>query len=304
MKIQNRTWRLWICILWTGLAVSALVGCPPYDECLECGDFEVVGAFSTPEIVECSGLVASKINPGILWTHNDSHGRARIFAVKEDGSLRGIYTLQGANTVDWEDIAWGPCSAQRDADCLYIGDIGDNSEHRDEIQVYRVPEPSVPMEGPPVEETLQEVERFDCRYPNRPHNAETLLVDPEWGIPYIVPRAGPLETVVYRFPAPPVSGETVTLEKVALLAPQSYLKGGDVSPDGSRVILRDYYTGFEYPRPDGGTFDDIFSQIPCQIPLAEEAQGEALAIGIQGREIYTASEGQWAPIHRVICTLP
>jgi hypothetical protein len=37
--------------------------------------------------------VASKRNPGILWTHNDSGDRARVFAVRaSDGNVAGAYT--------------------------------------------------------------------------------------------------------------------------------------------------------------------------------------------------------------------
>jgi hypothetical protein len=280
-----------------------LTGCPPAPTCLNCGAFQQVGTLADPAIAECSGLVASQLNPGILWTHNDSGDVARLYAVREDGALMAVYALEGVSAVDWEDLAWGPCTEQGWADCLYVGDIGDNAKQRAQIQIYRVAEPPVDLEGPPVNGVLSEVARFDCEYPDGAHDAETLLVDPDVGVPYIVTKDIAGATAVYRFPSQPVAGTLATLEKVTVLAGRSFLTAGDVAPDASRVILRGYAGGFEYPLPQGGAFADMFSQTPCLKTLAPEAQGEALAIGPSGLEIFTASEGAGAPIHKASCTL-
>jgi len=304
MISQNRRGKGWIYTLVTGLAAVALAGCPLPEECLQCGAFETIGTISTAEILECSGLVASQTNPGILWTHNDSGNTARLFALTEDGSLRGIYSIQGAVAADWEDMAWGPCSALGWADCLYIGDIGDNAHARERVQIYRIAEPLVPLTGPPVEETLFGVERFDCEYPDVPHDAETLLVDPEEGIPYIVTKGEQGSTAVYRFPAPPDPYVTATLEMVMDLPSRSWLTGGDVAPDASRVILRNYLSAYDYPRSEGEAFEEMFLDAPCLLPIALELQGESLAIGPSCTEVYTISEGAWAPIHYADCVLP
>ncbi len=149
--------------------------------------------------------------------------------------------------------------------------------------------------------TLQNVERFDCVYPDGPHDAEVLLVDPDTGIPYIVTKAVNQETNVYRFPDVPVPGESVVLEWVTTLESRAFLTGGDVAVDGSRVVLRDYLAAYDYPRSTGGGFDEIFSETPCMLPLAVELQGESLAIGPSGLDIYTASEGFEGPIHKATC---
>ena len=294
----------WLHLFGFGLVIVALAGCPPPGDCLQCESFETVGVVSTGELLECSGLVASQSNPGVLWAHNDSGDTARLFAMTEDGDLRGIYTLDGAGAVDWEDMAWGPCSALGWSDCLYVGDIGDNGAHRSQIQIYRVPEPIVPLEGPPAVEVLIDVERFDCYYPDAPHDAETLLVDPETAIPYIVTKEEQGTTTVYRFPASPIPFETVALEAVSVLGTVSFLTGGDVSPDISRIVLRNYLVGFEYTRLPGEAFHEMFLRPPCNQSLALEPQGEALAVGPSGMAIYTVSEGAYVPIHRADCALP
>lgn len=292
-------------LLGTLIALVLFVSPPGYAQTvtgLQCGSFRQVGRFASPEITECSGLVVSRKNPGVLWVHNDSGDKARLFAVEEDGTLKGIYHLALADSEDWEDLALGPC---RDPgkECLYVGDIGDNMRHRRKIQVYRVEEPTVPLDGPPVRRKLKGTERFDCIYPDGPHDAEALFVDPIAGIPYLVTKGpGGSAAVVYRFPGRLDPGRTATLEKVATLPSCSSVTGGDITQDGSMILLRDYFFAYGYFRPQGGGIPEAFGLPPCRVPLRMEEQGESLGVSPSGTEIYTASEGVEGPIHKAECT--
>ena len=287
----------------TLVCVVLLVSLPGHSQMagdFHCGPFHLVGRFASSEITECSGLVVSRKNPGILWVHNDSGDRARLFAVEEGGRLRGIYHLASAKAVDWEDLAKGPC-ADPTKECLYVGDIGDNELRRSEIQVYRVEEPLVPVQGPPVEAILKGAERFDCKYPDGPHDAETLIVDPATGVPYLITKESERTTIVYRFPGNPAAGKRVTLVKVGTLPDLPSLTGGDVTQDGSVIVLRDYLSAYGYARPEKAPFPGAFRASPFLVPLAPEEQGEALGIDPSGAAIYTASEGLQGPIHKALC---
>jgi hypothetical protein len=262
-----------------------------------------VGAFASPEITECSGLVVSRKNPGVLWVHNDSGDSARLFAVQENGSLRGVFRLAHADSKDWEDLALGPCG-EPDKECLYVGDIGDNMRHRRKIQVYRVEEPTVPLDGPLVRKKLKGTERFDCIYPDGPHDAEALFVDPAAGIPYLITKErGGSAASVYRFPGTRNLGKEITLEKVATLPSRSSVTGGDITRDGSMILLRDYFFAYGYFRPQGGGIPEAFGLTPSRVPLSMEEQGESLGVSPSGTEIYTASEGMDGPINKADCTL-
>lgn len=277
----------------------------PPASCFDCGVFLEAGRVSSLEIKECSGLVASRKNPGILWLHNDSGDTARLFAIKEDGSLWGIYRLYYAGAVDWEDIAWGPCTGEaKEDDCLFVGDIGDNRRSRDGIQIYRVREPVVSRQSNREPIILKGVERFDGVYPDGPHDAETLLVDPAGGIPYLVTKDIKGPTCVYRFPPGFSSSQKVTLELVTCLDGVYSVTAGDVFPSGSRVVLRDYSYAYCYTRPRGADFAAVFSSIPRRLTLAPEDQGESLAVGIFGEALFTVGEGRNVPIHKALCTSP
>ena len=98
------------------------------------------GTLLNKSIDESSGLVASRVNPGIYWTHNDSGDGPFIYAFDQTGRSRGIVRVAGANNRDWEDISVGP-GPQTGTSYLYIGDIGDNDFIRREVVLYRIPEP-------------------------------------------------------------------------------------------------------------------------------------------------------------------
>jgi hypothetical protein len=97
-----------------------------------------------PVLTEVSGLAASRVQPPLLWVHNDSGGQPAVYAIRPDGSLAATYLIAGATNTDWEDIAVGPGPA-RGVSYLYVGDIGDNLSARDHLTVYRVAEPTAPF---------------------------------------------------------------------------------------------------------------------------------------------------------------
>jgi hypothetical protein len=59
-------------------------------------------------INESSGIVASRRNPDLFWTHNDSGDGPTLYALDRKGKSRGRWRVSGAEAVDWEDIAAGP----------------------------------------------------------------------------------------------------------------------------------------------------------------------------------------------------
>lgn len=48
------------------------------------------GVVEEPALDECSGLAASRSQPGVLWAHNDHGGETEVIAFYDDGSKIGI----------------------------------------------------------------------------------------------------------------------------------------------------------------------------------------------------------------------
>src|SRR5207245_3442426 len=87
--------------------------------------------FHSPRLVESSGVAVSHAYPGVLWTHNDSGDGPYLYATDLRGTDRGALLVPGAQAIDWEDIALGPCPIsflpKADA-CLYLAATGDHFE--------------------------------------------------------------------------------------------------------------------------------------------------------------------------------
>lgn len=235
----------------------------------------------------------------MLWVHNDSGDTARVFAVRTDGSDLGEYAFAGATAVDWEDIAVGPGPSAAES-YLYVGDIGDNAAARASVQVYRVSEPAVdPTAGTPARQVLTGVARLTLTYPDGPHNAEALLVDPVTGEIFIVTKSYDGIAQVFRAPASLGEGSTTALVRVGTvsLGPSAAVTAADVTVAGDMVALRTYSSVVIFPRPSGSSLADAFAQAPCKGAVGAEAQGEALGFTRDGLGYVTASEGAHPALH-------
>lgn len=270
--------------------------------CPSFSDGEVVGMIPMTDLAEVSGIAASHRNPGVLWVHNDAGAGPRIHAIARTGAVVAVYDLGDAVATDWEDIAVGPGPAG--ASAIYVGDIGDNSEARASIDVYRVAEPDVKTGSPTTPTTLSGVERFTLVYPDHAHNSETLLVDPRSGDVYVVVKKADGVSPVFRAAAPLAAGAMITLEQVSVLRfgvaqlpGNAATTGGSISPAGDEILIRTYDSAFLFRRAQGMSVAEALAAPPCPIPLEREAQGEAIGFALDGSGYYSASEGSSQPIY-------
>ena len=267
---------------------------------------QTVGKISTSEIKESSGIAASRCNEGILWTHNDSGDGAFVYALKITGELVGTWKVSGAENVDWEDIS---ASKNDKGECfLYIGDIGNNVRSRGVFAVYKVKEPRISdfvkpssKKNPNITETAEAI-RFE--YPDLRHDAETLLINPNSGEIYILSKRISDSSGVYKLSADYSNSKTNKLEKVANFkvpaVPNGLLTGGDISPDGKRVIICDYFNAYEIVLPENAAdFDEIWQQKPKIVTLGEREQGEAVCYSADGKSIFATSEKKDSPLIKV-----
>jgi autotransporter-associated beta strand protein len=258
----------------------------------------VAGNLQNGSIDEASGIVASRLNTNVLWTHNDSGNSAQLFAMTTAGASLATYSLTGTSNFDWEDIATGP-GPTAGTNYLFVGDIGDNLAIRSSVTVYRVPEPTVSdTQSPPVTAALGGAVALTFAYPNGRRDAESLFVDPLSGDLYIISKRD-AQKYVYRAPYPQSTSGTTTMQLVATLNNANWITGADISVDGNRIIMKAPETGsgLMYTRPAGGTIADAFATTPVAVPLLSETQGEAIAFDPLGRGYYTTSEGAGAPVH-------
>jgi hypothetical protein len=263
---------------------------------------KVIGTLSSAEITESSGIAASLCNENILWTHNDSGDQALIYALNLKGEKLGTWKIRGAKNYDWEDIAafktpGGECY-------LYIGEIGNNARARGEFTIYRVKEPLVTgntnssRKNPLSTEPAAAI-KFD--YPDMRHDAETLIVHPQTGDVYILTKRLTGASGVYKLGANYNPDKVNHLEKIADFSvpaiPNGFLTGGDISPDGKRVAICDYFGGYEIVLPAKAKhFDDIWKEKPLKINLGERRQGESIGYSADGKSIFATDEKRNSPL--------
>ena len=273
----------------------------------------VLGTVENAVLDEASGLVASRRHTDVFWAHNDGADSPGLFAIGPDGADLGFHPAVLDDVVDVEDIAIvsGP-----DGDDVLLADIGDNGAARPSIRIHRFAEPDPSVVAP-----ITDVEVLEFVYPDRPHNAEVLLVDEANdrivivtkeqrrldGVPADLSPTAP--SFVFEGPLDGHDGTPIVLTPAGMLdAPQLATRtaatpphptsllgigglptGGDVSADGALIALRTYETIWVFPRLAGRSVADSLASDPCQAAIAPEPQGEAVAF--RGPTVVTVSEG-------------
>jgi hypothetical protein len=267
---------------------------------------KVVGKIDSAEIKESSGIAASKCQTDVFWTHNDSGDDAFIFALNKKGEKLGTWKVAGAKANDWEDIAE---IKTPDGECLlYIGDIGNNTRVRDEFTIYRVREPKVLPENESSSkknpQSTENAEAVKFVYPDMRHDAETLMVHPATGDIYVLTKRLSGASAVYKLKNGFDLSKTNKLEKLADFSvpaiPNGFLTGGDISPDGRRVIICDYFNAYELVLPETAkNFDEIWKEKPLTVELGPREQGESIAYSADGKSILAGSENKKSPLIEV-----
>lgn len=245
------------------------------------GGAELVLRLHDPALVESSGLAVSGRHDGIVWTHPDGGTVARVMAVDESGDTVATVTLDGIDPYDPEALAPGT-----DGRSLWLGDLGDNLEQRPDVSVFQFTEPRE------LADRTVRATWFRFTYPDGPHDAEALLVDPSTGRLLVATKAlgG---AGLYRAPPQLVTEDAGTnrLERVADVP--SLVTDGAFLPDG-RFVLRSYTTAYVYDRPG--------HQV-ASAPLPRQPQGESVAAagGPSGSpgSLLVGSEGKESAVYRV-----
>ncbi|WP_369390059.1 WD40 repeat domain-containing protein [Streptomyces sp. CG1] len=237
------------------------------------GDGDQGFTLKDPRITESSGLAASRLHPGVYWTHNDSGDGPYVYAVdSRTGRTVARITLRGIGSPrDVEAISIGPDNE------IYLGDIGDNLGGKwPYVWIYRLPEPKE------LKDQTVNVAQYVVKYANGPRDAESLIVHPKTGRVYIIDKkedGGHL----YEGPAT-LSGSGTNIFKP--IAPVDlWATDAAFSPDGRQLAVRGYFGGIYYDW-NGGR---IKRAGQLDVPL--QGQGEGVSYSVDGTKLLYSSEG-------------
>lgn len=266
------------------------------------------GVLAKAPINEASGLVASRENPGFLWTHNDSGDEARVFLIDTLARLYATYYFQDIEARDWEEIAWMQVG---DRNFLIIGDIGDNRGVRSEVSVHIIPEPVFRRQGSPADtipatviDTIPatSIRTYTLQYEDGPRDAEAMFYDPQDDLLYVITKRelhvglyaaaipSPIETASFlsslhpdKLPVP------LRLERKATL-PFTFITAADISPSGEEILIKNLLSVYHWKRRAGESVVQTLSREAETQPYQPEPQGEAIAFSLDACGYYTLSE--------------
>lgn len=238
------------------------------------------GEIRNPRVLESSGVAVSRAHPGVLWTHNDSGDRPYLYATDLEGTDRGALLVPGAQALDWEDIAIGPCPMGNPS-CLFIGDVGDNVEARPWVTVYAAREPDPPVSAADTLRTTRAPMILRLRYPDGAHDVEAIYVSPRDGALFLVSKGRTGAIRLYRVDRRAWGGDTlVTATRVQVLSMRPspgdgrWITGAAIRPDGRLVALRTEFEIYFFTPGVGGRL------VPTNRPACRihglEHQGEAV----------------------------
>jgi hypothetical protein len=221
-------------------------------------------------ITESSGLAVDPAG-NLYWTVNDSGDRGVAYGIGLDGTVQGTLNFR-AQPRDVEAVAVHD-------DRLYVADIGDNSGQRDFVRVYF-------FRNPRANGLTVTYHAYDFRYPDGPHNAETLLVN-ESGRLFIVTKER--EAAIYEAPAKLDRQGVNELEKVG--STPSNVTDGTFLPGGERIALLTY-SSVE-------VIDATSYEVVVSSPIPDQPQAESLTVSLDQTSLLVGSEGKKSKVYSV-----
>jgi hypothetical protein len=222
-------------------------------------------------ITESSGLAVDRAG-NVYWTINDSGDRGVAYGVGLDGKVQGTLNFR-AQPIDVEAIAVHD-------DRLYVADIGDNKAQRSSVRVFF-------FSNPRANGLTVSYHAYDFRYPDGPHNAETLLVN-DSGRLFIVTKDDK-EGAVYAAPRKPERQGVNDLKKVG--SAPSEVTDGTFLPDGERIALLTY-TSID-------VVDASSYKVVASADIPRQPQAESLTMSMDQQSLLVGSEGKKSRVYSV-----
>ncbi|MBN1477157.1 hypothetical protein JXA47_10420 [Candidatus Sumerlaeota bacterium] len=267
------------------------------------------GAFAPPVIHmnlegitldEISGLCFSRMHPGHIWVHQDDINDPRLYRFDASGNHQQTVLINGVLPEDWEDIALGPLPDGSDFG-IFIGDIGDREENEPDFQVVVIDERDTLTSN-----QVAPVRIVDALWPGgMGRNCEGLMVSQISGDIFLMTRSSNGLSRMFRVPFADWTaegGESPTAIFVGLfqlsqlgtetgLLDDCEVTAADFDPGMRTLALRTKHFVYLYAL-SGDPTAALFSTTPfAMLSTAVEPQGEAVTFGLDGRDVFTASEG-------------
>ncbi len=216
------------------------------------------------------------VDGNAVWMIEDSGNPDKIFKVDLNGKLLKVLKVKNAKNKDWEALA------QDSLGNLYIGDIGNNSNEREDLVIYKLPNPDKEkgdkIDAKKIAFRYPDQKKFPPKRKDFRYNAEALFY--QNGFLYIVnkdmtrPFVG--QARIYRIPAKPGKYKAELISTISTCddSRRCTITGADLSPDGKTLVLLSYGQLWVFRNFKG---DDFTSGTMNLIDLRASTQLEAVS---------------------------
>ncbi len=243
-------------------------------------------ALQCPLLKESSGVAASTRAADVIWTHNDSGDKPRLYAFGRDGTWLAVVELEGAKANDWEDM----CSFERDGEhYLAIGDVGDNQRGRSSVVVYVIKEPALDSDRSSLQRiSVADVQVLIAKYPSGPADCEGMAYDPLSDSFLLVTKEF-IRCRLMKLPAQPdARNQPVVMQAGPVLA-LPLTTAADISRDGKLLVIATYGPACLLQRSENGAWD-VSEKTMRTLALPARKQGESICFADNDSQLLLTSE--------------
>ena len=236
----------------------------------------VLSPVTSGVIDEASGIADSHANPGLLWVIQDSQQPTALYVLNHNGQHGKKIFIKNVTNRDWEElaIADGPVAGKK---YLYIGETGDNGLAYTNYSIYRLEEPAIATD------TITQVDKLNFVYPDGPHDAEALFIDPSTRDIYIITKRD-VPSKVYKLAYPQSTNNTASY---VMDLPYTGVVAACISAQ-KELLIKTYSNIYYY-----SSFDLKSKYVT--LAYQPEPQGEAITFSDDNTGFFTLSEKAFAP---------
>ena len=192
------------------------------------------------KIDEASGMVFLK--DSTAWLINDSGGADKIYQVNFKGDLLRELKVDNAKNKDWEDMT------RDDKGNVYIADTGNNSNRREELIIYKIPNPEQEkgsrIEAKKIKFSYPDQKKFPPKKKNRKYDSEASFYWKDHIYIITKNRAHPFDGEAYIYKVPSKKGKYKATRIGSFIPCKEYatcrITAADISPDGQKIVLLSY----------------------------------------------------------------
>lgn len=238
------------------------------------------------QLSENSGMLVGANNT--IWLHNDGGNAAELYQLDTTGAILRTITISNANNIDWEDMT------KDTAGNVYIGDIGNNNNNRQNLKIYKIPPLdsilSNTVQAEVISFSYPEQQSFPASNSEKKYDAESLVFHQNQLYIFTKDRTNPHRGYSWLYRVPSQAGiYSAQLIDSFETQQSSYIlevSSAAFSPDGRHLALLNAMGLWLFSDFTG---DDFFGGASQFISLNNFSQKEAIAF-VDTQTIYITNE--------------